>query len=198
MTTSPNNLHFDKEIKQCSIIAPYEALQSDFAKKLIDYLASRSKFKEQHIRDIAHKLDDQTQTLTPEEGKDFLEFIDENKEFFDKLIKRYKGQFPAWIQSAVDSDSLNMEQKDHVLYMDGKYLSLDKIKNYVRSCIKGQLANGSHEGLIESLSDYQINYFRRWVKPDFELCKKFNAINYSRRVNKHGILIHNLNGIIFT
>lgn len=65
--TPSNNINLDAEVKQCSVIKPYEALQSDFAKKLIDHIASNSKFKEQHIRDIMCKLDDETKTLSPEE-----------------------------------------------------------------------------------------------------------------------------------
>ena len=116
--THPNNLSLDKEIKQCSIIKPYEALQSNFAKKLICHLASNSRFNKQYIRGITDKLEDQTQTLSPEEGKDFLEFISEHQDFFDGIIKRYKEQFPVWMQLAKDSDSLDMEKVDHVLYMN--------------------------------------------------------------------------------
>ncbi len=114
--TNPKTINLDNEIKQCTIVKPYEALQSEFAKKLITHLASKSKFKEQLIRDIAQKLEDETQTLTPDEGIDFLELLDENKDFFNEIIKRYKGQFPAWIQSGINSDTLDMKQEDHVLY----------------------------------------------------------------------------------
>lgn len=55
------------EIKHCVITKPHEALQSDFAKKIIDHAASNSKFKEQHVRQIADKLNDETKPLTPEE-----------------------------------------------------------------------------------------------------------------------------------
>jgi hypothetical protein len=65
--TPSNSINLDAEVKQCSVIKPYEALQSDFAKKLIDHIASNSKFKEQHIRHIMCKLDDETKTLSPEE-----------------------------------------------------------------------------------------------------------------------------------
>lgn len=62
-----NNIILDAEVKQCSVIKPYEALQSDFAKKLIDHIASHSKFKEHYIKEIVHKLDDESQRLTPKE-----------------------------------------------------------------------------------------------------------------------------------
>lgn len=68
MSKTPlNKLALDNEIKHCAITKPYEALQSDFAKKIINHVASNSKFKEQHIRELADKLDDESQTLTPEE-----------------------------------------------------------------------------------------------------------------------------------
>lgn len=85
-----NNINLDTQIKQCSVIKPYQALQSNFAKKLIDHVVSHSKFKEQHIREIICKLDDESQTLTPGQGKDFLEFMQEHNDFFDAIIKRYK------------------------------------------------------------------------------------------------------------
>lgn len=67
MSKTPNTINLDKEIQQCSITKPYEGLQSDFSKKLINHLASHSKFKEEHIKKIADKLNDETQMLTPEE-----------------------------------------------------------------------------------------------------------------------------------
>lgn len=88
--TPESHLQLDKEIKQCAITQPYEALQSNFAKKLVGHLLPHSKFKEEHIKGIVQKLEDETETLTPEEGKDFLEFMQENKDFFDGLIKRYQ------------------------------------------------------------------------------------------------------------
>lgn len=61
-----------------------------------------------------------------------------HQDFFDAVIKKYKGQFPAWIQVASDGDTLDMEQKDHLLYQDGEYISLDKIKSYIRYRMNGQ------------------------------------------------------------
>ncbi|THV60719.1 hypothetical protein [Chryseobacterium candidae] len=62
MSKTPNSINLDKEIKQCVITKPYDALQSDFGKKLIEHLASNS-----NIREIVRKLDDETETLTPQE-----------------------------------------------------------------------------------------------------------------------------------
>lgn len=62
MSKAPNSINLDKEIKQCTITKPYDALQSDFGKKLIEHLASNS-----NIREIVRKLDDETETLTPQE-----------------------------------------------------------------------------------------------------------------------------------
>jgi hypothetical protein len=67
MSKTPNSINLDKEIKQCAVTKPYEGLQSDFGKKLIKHLASHSKFKEEYIREIADKLNDEMQTLTSEE-----------------------------------------------------------------------------------------------------------------------------------
>ena len=53
--TPENHLQLNKEIKQCEITQPYEALQSNFAKKLVDHLLPQSKFKEEHIKGIAQK-----------------------------------------------------------------------------------------------------------------------------------------------
>ena len=90
MSKTPNAIILDTEIKQCTITKPYEGLQSDFGKKLIDHLATHSKFKEEHIKEIVHKLEDQTQTLTPKEANDLIEFMNEHQDFFDAIIKRYK------------------------------------------------------------------------------------------------------------
>lgn len=65
--TPSHKINLDAEIKQCGITKPYEGLQSDFGKKLVDHLSSHSKFKEEHIKKIASKLNDETQTLTPQE-----------------------------------------------------------------------------------------------------------------------------------
>lgn len=138
MSKIPNTVNLDTEIKKCAITKPYEGLQSNFGKKLIDHLASHSKFKEEHIRKIADKLGDETQMLTADEGKDFLEFMHKHQDFFDTVIRKYKGQFPAWVQVASDPDTLDMEQKDHLLYQNGEYISLDKIKRYVRSRMREQ------------------------------------------------------------
>ena len=44
--------------------------------------------------------------------------MQEHQDFFDTVIRKHKGQFPAWIQVASDSDTLDMEQKDHLLYQN--------------------------------------------------------------------------------
>ena len=75
-------------------------------------------------------------------------------------------------------------------------MSLDRIKNYVRSCIKGQRADGLHEGLILSLSEYALDYIGSFLND--KLFRKFLGINYSNRVNQHGVIVHNMNGIMFT
>lgn len=62
MSKISHTLNLDKEIKQCAITKPYDALKSDFGKKLIEHLASDS-----NIREIVHKLDDETEVLTPKE-----------------------------------------------------------------------------------------------------------------------------------
>ncbi|MBB4807062.1 hypothetical protein HNP38_002366 [Chryseobacterium defluvii] len=68
MSKTPNTVNLDTEIKQCAVTQPYEGLQSDFGKKLINHLASHSKFKEEHIREIADKiLSNEAQMLTPQE-----------------------------------------------------------------------------------------------------------------------------------
>lgn len=68
MAKTPNSINLYTEIKQCAITKPYEGLQSDFGKKLINHLSSYSKFKEEHISEIVDKiLNDETQMLTPEE-----------------------------------------------------------------------------------------------------------------------------------
>lgn len=64
--------------------------------------------------------------------------MQEHQDFFDAVIKKYKGQFPAWIQVASDADILDMEQKDHLLYRNGEYISLYKIKRYIRYRMNGQ------------------------------------------------------------
>ena len=197
-----NNINLDTQIKQCSVIKPYQALQSNFAKKLIDHMVSHGKFKEQHIREIICKLDDESQTLTPGQGKDFLEFMQEHNDFFDAIIKRYKWQFPAWVQSEVGSDTLDMEQQDHVLYMDGQYISLDKIRSYIISRIKWQWEKNESDqykvrtskalrNKIEKFSLYAENAIHG------DLLWYLRDINYSERVSQEGIIIHNLNGIEF-
>ena len=90
MSKTPNAIILDTEIKQCTITKPYEGLQSDFGKKLIDHLATHSKFKEEHIKEIVYTLEDQTHTLTTKEANDFIEFMNEHQDFFDAIIKRYK------------------------------------------------------------------------------------------------------------
>jgi len=67
MSSMDKNISFDDEIQQCTITKPYEALQSDFAKKLINHLASRSKLKESYIRKIIEKIDDETESLSLKE-----------------------------------------------------------------------------------------------------------------------------------
>ena len=70
-----HKIDMDSEVKQCNIVRPFEALQSDFAKKLLEHLVWNSKYKEQYLKDIISKLDDETQTLTSEEWKSFLDFM---------------------------------------------------------------------------------------------------------------------------
>jgi hypothetical protein len=68
MSKTPNTVNLDTEIKQCAVTKPYEGMQSNFGKKLIDHLASHSKFKEKHIREITDKiLSNEAQMLTPQE-----------------------------------------------------------------------------------------------------------------------------------
>lgn len=64
--------------------------------------------------------------------------MQEHQDFFDTVIKKHKGQFPAWVQFASNSDTLDMEQKDHLLYQNGEYISLDKIKRHIRNRMSGQ------------------------------------------------------------
>jgi hypothetical protein len=54
-------------IKQCAIVNPYDALQSKFAKKILGHLAGNSKYKEPYLKQIISKVDDEKQTLTPDE-----------------------------------------------------------------------------------------------------------------------------------
>lgn len=73
-----------------------------------------------YIREIVRKLDDETEVLTPREGKDFLEFMQEHKDFFDAVMMKYKGQYPVRMKFDTASNPANMRQEDHVLYIRDK------------------------------------------------------------------------------
>ncbi len=85
-----SDLDYGQEISACNISKPYDALKSDFAKKILNNLSKKTKFKEWYIERIIEKLTDEEQEFTEEQRDDFFELIDQNQEFFDSLVKRYK------------------------------------------------------------------------------------------------------------
>lgn len=117
-----DELDYDQEIKACNISKPYDALKSDFAKKILNNLSKKTKFKEWYIERIIEKLTDEEQEFTEEQRDDLFELMDQNQEFFDSIVERYKEQFPAWVQSSITNKSLDMQQEDHILYENGKYV----------------------------------------------------------------------------
>ena len=85
-----HELDYDNEVKACDISKPHDALKSDFAKKILNNLSKKTKFKERYIDRIIEKLTYEEEEFTEEERDDFFELIDQNQEFFDSLVKRYK------------------------------------------------------------------------------------------------------------
>lgn len=85
-----SDLDYDQEIKACDISKPHDALKSDFAKKILNNLSKKTKYKEWYIDRIIEKLTDEEQEFSEEQRDDFFELIDQNQEFFDSLIKRHK------------------------------------------------------------------------------------------------------------
>ncbi|WP_168801965.1 hypothetical protein [Chryseobacterium candidae] len=46
--------------------------------------------------------------------------MQEHKDFFDGIMMKYKGQYPAWMKFDTASNPANMRQEDHVLYVRDK------------------------------------------------------------------------------
>lgn len=85
-----HELDYDDEIKTCSISNPYEALKSDFAKKIFKHLSNGTRFKQSYFEGILECLDDEESELSPRQRDDFFNIIDEYQETFDSIVKRYK------------------------------------------------------------------------------------------------------------
>lgn len=196
-----NELDYDDEIKTCGITKPLDAIKSDFAKKIFKHLSSKSSYKRWMINDVLKKLEDESNELTEEEAGYLIFLMEENEEIFDLIVKRYHWQFPVWVQRKITDNSLDMQQEDHILYENGKYVSLDKIKEYVKSRVHNSKNNS--EQLHQWISPELWEKIEQFAKEDdnalqgVELLKLKN-VSYSESLNKKGITISNLNGIEFS
>lgn len=85
-----HEINLEQEIKSCSISKPYEALKSDFAKKIFKHLSNGTRFKQSYFEGILECLDDEESELSPRQRDDFINILDEYQETFDSIVKRYK------------------------------------------------------------------------------------------------------------
>lgn len=92
---------------------------------------------------------------------------------------------------------MEAKQEDHILYKNGKFISLDKLKNYIKSRIKGEQEEWRSEGFFQLLEERGLPHFDLGNKSSYEMYMKYLGINYSNRINKQGVTIHNLNGMAF-
>ena len=126
------------DLDSCNVSSAQQALKSKFARDLFDRLSNTTHFSKKYLESVMEDLLDESAGLTKQQADDFLDFIELKNQYFDELVQRYIGRFPAWVQSRITKFSNDMQRQDHILYRDGKYVSLDKIKTYVKSRIRVQ------------------------------------------------------------
>ena len=72
----------------------------------------------------------------------------------------------------------------------------------MRSRIKGYDPKFLQEGVDENINHYAVKEIKSSIDlssdEGLEFYEKFMGLNYSNRINKHGVVIHNINGIMFT
>lgn len=164
------NIDFNIESNTCYITKPYEALISKFSRNIIHHLSN-----ENSIEDIVNKIEDPYCYLTENEWNDFLKFIDQHEEFLNKIIKKNNWKLPAWVQSPIlndNNDNMNMQREDHVLYKDGKYQWLKKIKEYIKVRIEFSKESATEE-MRSNMNDrnnnmIDISYRNTVSKEDME------------------------------
>lgn len=71
----------------------------------------------------------------------------------------------------------------------------------MRSRIKGYDPKILNEGVDKNIEHYAVKEIKSGVDlssdEGLEFYEKFMGLNYSNRINKHGVMIHNINGIMF-
>jgi len=142
---------------------------------------------------------DESCELSQKEANDFLDFLDMKNQYFDELMQRYIGRFPAWVQKRISKFSNDMHREDHVLYSDGKYVSLEKFKEYVKSRVQPLEASESPQSnqeavLWQKIQDFANNNSNALQGKDLLELKK---IAYKEYINQSGNKVSELEGIRF-
>lgn len=199
MKKNTGNNGIDQTLKSCKVTTAQEALKGKFAQSLFERLSETTKYEKRYLESLLEHILDESCELSQKEANDFLDFLDMKNQYFDELIQRYIGRFPAWVQKRISKFSNDMHREDHVLYSDGKYVSLEKIKEYVKSRVKPLEASENTQSkqeavLWQKIQDFANTNSNALQGKDLLQLKK---IAYKEYIDQSGNTVSELEGIRF-